>query len=476
MHRPSLDAPGLQGGHKSESDQGKSTRIRILPAPPAPPDASREWHKQRLTWLYKQHNPIKIKDVDDLMAKYAGREEELFTRACQKYGIPYKNTVLNRGNRRVVATWYKPDVSDPAIKGFPEAIVGTYTENGTHHGAPVFVKDRNCGNLPVFLYFWSDDTTPKWHGWWIGSAFGRGVTWAQGGGDATKPPPIGWLAPAEGEARPEIEVLIIEPSGEGRSSTALASNALKQEVQSTREEAPNRTAPPLPIVEAERSDVPRAKIGEVAAVSSPVPPQSRAVDTNVDFILQPKTNGSHEEDPDDSDVSDGDGAKPTRRTSALGIGLKHLLATEPESAPAGDPVYTAERKRSPMWPFTLDDTGKLKQAKYNGGGHPMQFKNPSAPGKRFGLEDVRRVFQHLTRKHGIVVKEPIDYSTPGVIQANFAFRDTGNIQIYPRNLGTPKPTAAPQWATKRRAKRSAQSYRRACGFGTSTTAKPNRRS
>ena len=53
--------------------------------------------------------PNQIKDVDGLISKYACKEEELFTKACGKYGVPYKSTVLYRGNRRVVVTWYKPD-------------------------------------------------------------------------------------------------------------------------------------------------------------------------------------------------------------------------------------------------------------------------------------------------------------------------------------------------------------------------------
>jgi hypothetical protein len=120
---------------------------RALPEPPAPPNASAEWHKQRLVRVYANYNPEKVKDVDALLQKYTGREEQVFTKVCEKYGVPYKCNHARQQKRRAVVTWYKPDENCEDIRGLPAAVTGTYTESGTHHGGPLFTKDTESGAM-----------------------------------------------------------------------------------------------------------------------------------------------------------------------------------------------------------------------------------------------------------------------------------------------------------------------------------------
>ena len=203
---------------------------RALPEPPAPPNASAEWHKQRLVRVYANYNPEKVKDVDALLQKYTGREEQVFTKVCEKYGVPYKCNHARQQKRRAVVTWYKPDENCEDIRGLPAAVTGTYTESGTHHGGPLFAKDTESGGTPAFLYYWSDAANEQWQGWWISSSPGKGTHWAQGGGRLARIPSLGWMAPFYGPVRTEIEVLLV--------GTAEGANSVSSEQGNTREYKP----------------------------------------------------------------------------------------------------------------------------------------------------------------------------------------------------------------------------------------------
>ena len=46
--------------------------------------------RERLTEFYRLHNQAKLKDVDKLLKKFYGRENELFDRLEKKYGVEVK--------------------------------------------------------------------------------------------------------------------------------------------------------------------------------------------------------------------------------------------------------------------------------------------------------------------------------------------------------------------------------------------------
>jgi hypothetical protein len=45
-------------------------------------------YSQQLVEIFKKHNPDKLSDVDSLLQKHAGREEELIVAVKKKYKIP----------------------------------------------------------------------------------------------------------------------------------------------------------------------------------------------------------------------------------------------------------------------------------------------------------------------------------------------------------------------------------------------------
>ncbi|CAJ1408722.1 unnamed protein product [Effrenium voratum] len=62
------------------------------PSPPARPTAAttvaaKEWYALQIRTIYQKHNPDKLADVPHLMQKYAGCEEEMYDRICEKYGV-----------------------------------------------------------------------------------------------------------------------------------------------------------------------------------------------------------------------------------------------------------------------------------------------------------------------------------------------------------------------------------------------------
>lgn len=56
---------------------------------PAAPD-----YRKILTDLYQRHNPEKVKDVDFLLKKFAGREEEMVAKIKEKYGVEEEEVVV----------------------------------------------------------------------------------------------------------------------------------------------------------------------------------------------------------------------------------------------------------------------------------------------------------------------------------------------------------------------------------------------
>merc|ERR1719409_1171202 len=61
--------------------------------PPAPTAAQEEQvkkFKELICEVYKEHNPTKLGDVDNLLAKYRGREELVYRGICDKYKVEPK--------------------------------------------------------------------------------------------------------------------------------------------------------------------------------------------------------------------------------------------------------------------------------------------------------------------------------------------------------------------------------------------------
>ena len=55
--------------------------MRPLLASPNPP-----W-RERLVKFYQTHNPGNLHNLDEILQKYAGREEDLFRKLEKKYGL-----------------------------------------------------------------------------------------------------------------------------------------------------------------------------------------------------------------------------------------------------------------------------------------------------------------------------------------------------------------------------------------------------
>merc|ERR1712217_607089 len=46
-----------------------------------------EEYRDRITQIYSQHNPSKLSEIPNLLAKYKDKEHELYMRICQKYKV-----------------------------------------------------------------------------------------------------------------------------------------------------------------------------------------------------------------------------------------------------------------------------------------------------------------------------------------------------------------------------------------------------
>ena len=46
--------------------------------------------RQRLHVFFSKHNPEKLGDIDDILKRFAGREEEMFQKLSTKYNVPYE--------------------------------------------------------------------------------------------------------------------------------------------------------------------------------------------------------------------------------------------------------------------------------------------------------------------------------------------------------------------------------------------------
>nr|CCA26978.1 conserved hypothetical protein [Albugo laibachii Nc14] len=49
-------------------------------------DKISSWNRERLTAFYEKYNPEKVKEVDEVLSKYKGKENQLFNALVRKYG------------------------------------------------------------------------------------------------------------------------------------------------------------------------------------------------------------------------------------------------------------------------------------------------------------------------------------------------------------------------------------------------------
>merc|ERR1712113_235278 len=54
-------------------------------APPQPSAPSQSGWRPKIEDMYRRYNPAKLKEIDALLAKYAGKEAELYHALCEKY-------------------------------------------------------------------------------------------------------------------------------------------------------------------------------------------------------------------------------------------------------------------------------------------------------------------------------------------------------------------------------------------------------
>ena len=67
----------------------KASKAPAAPAPAVAPTAAPAVdHRARLVAFYEKHNPAKLDSIDATLAKYAGRESELFEALRAKYEAP----------------------------------------------------------------------------------------------------------------------------------------------------------------------------------------------------------------------------------------------------------------------------------------------------------------------------------------------------------------------------------------------------
>ncbi|CAE8679398.1 unnamed protein product [Polarella glacialis] len=47
----------------------------------------KDWCRENITKVYREHNPSKLEEIDNLMKKYGGKEVELYEKVCKKYSV-----------------------------------------------------------------------------------------------------------------------------------------------------------------------------------------------------------------------------------------------------------------------------------------------------------------------------------------------------------------------------------------------------
>ena len=109
------------------------------------------------------------------------------------------------------AGWYYGDENKTLLI---QTIIGTYVEQGTHHGRKFYTRTEQ-GNIPpdwpeAFLYYCDDRLGASNEGWWFGNQIDGVHVFAfnPDGGDSWNPPTAGWKIPWDGDVHPYLSVLV----------------------------------------------------------------------------------------------------------------------------------------------------------------------------------------------------------------------------------------------------------------------------
>jgi len=80
-------------------------------APPPPADGKKtKKFRELITEIYKEHNPSKLADVDNLLMKYRGREELVYKGICEKYNVEPK--LPGKEDAKMTVEKYKQLIGD----------------------------------------------------------------------------------------------------------------------------------------------------------------------------------------------------------------------------------------------------------------------------------------------------------------------------------------------------------------------------
>eukprot|EP00439_Symbiodinium_sp_Y106_P005187 s1142_g1.t1 len=121
-----------------------------------------------------------------------------------------------RGRGNVKTTRADSSFDALSVSGCKDEVVGpiirgSYTLQEKNHERPVFKKDEKVGpkaQTEVMLYFWEDQESPDFSGWWFGPQIGGDEVWAfHPDATAMNPPTTGWQCPFDGPVDSSIEIV-----------------------------------------------------------------------------------------------------------------------------------------------------------------------------------------------------------------------------------------------------------------------------
>jgi hypothetical protein len=142
--------------------------------------------RETLLAFYNQHNPSKVAEVDRLLAKYQGKEDQMFRNLAKKYNLDPSTFGISSGPSAALA-FGSPTIGAPTNFGQPSALGG-----GSPFGAPVPAPGRFGGAISGggFSQFSSPSSAPSPSGLSSSGAFGS----ASFGALAQSPAPSGFGA------------------------------------------------------------------------------------------------------------------------------------------------------------------------------------------------------------------------------------------------------------------------------------------
>jgi cytidylate kinase len=119
-------------------------------------------HRERLVAFYEKHEPSKLKDVEKLLKKFKGREDEMFQRIADKYKIDAKQTSVGLPQ---VATSTPPSQVAAAKAGSKDVqlleAVNKSPDTTKHTGSKADAKDASAMSGTANMTLDQKDTVPS---------------------------------------------------------------------------------------------------------------------------------------------------------------------------------------------------------------------------------------------------------------------------------------------------------------------------